>query len=165
MPSEGWGNYSNPPQSVFYLCQAWEPLPGPHPLNETDYPDKENQHLVDVTIEWMNAGNFKLIPGAVNADKTLNYNLLVDPTGSSGVQRLKNQAFVTKVDPPTELYVLSGSSTLQYRIRPNESGFSNLYLAGDWTNNDLNYGCLEATVSSGHLAAGAIAFHLNEETL
>ena len=43
-----------------------------------------------------------------------------------------------------------------FRLHPGRSGFSNLFLAGDWTSNVVNAGCVEAAVISGRLAAHAI---------
>ena len=45
----------------------------------------------------------------------------------------------------------------RYRLKPGESGFRNLTLAGDWTENTINAGCMEATVMSGLAASRAIA--------
>ncbi len=49
--------------------------------------------------------------------------------------------------------MLSLPGTLRYRLPPGDSGFSNLVLAGDWTDCDINAGCVEAAVISGRLAA------------
>jgi uncharacterized protein with NAD-binding domain and iron-sulfur cluster len=57
---------------------------------------------------------------------------------------------------PSERYVLSVAHSTKYRLRVNESGISNLILAGDWTNNGFNAGCVEAAVMSGIQAANAI---------
>jgi uncharacterized protein with NAD-binding domain and iron-sulfur cluster len=38
-----------------------------------------------------------------------------------------------------------------------ESGFSNLYLAGDWTVNGLNAGCVEAATMSGKIIGNVLA--------
>ena len=38
----------------------------------------------------------------------------------------------------------------------NVSGFSNLFLTGDWTYNYFNAGCVEATVASGMLCSNAM---------
>ena len=46
---------------------------------------------------------------------------------------------------------------MNYRLKPNESGFSKLYLAGDWTYNYFNAGCVEATVVSGMLCSNAVS--------
>ena len=40
---------------------------------------------------------------------------------------------------------------------PDQSGVGNLYLAGDWTHNKFNGGCVEGTVMSGLLCSRAIA--------
>lgn len=39
----------------------------------------------------------------------------------------------------------------------NQSGFSNLFLAGDWTLNGLNSGCAEGAAISGARCAQAVA--------
>jgi uncharacterized protein with NAD-binding domain and iron-sulfur cluster len=57
---------------------------------------------------------------------------------------------------PTERYVLSVPGSSHCRLRPDRSGFANLYLAGDWTECTLNAGCVEAAVISGMIAARAI---------
>lgn len=62
----------------------------------------------------------------------------------------------TNIDP-TERYVMSVAGSTRYRLRANESGFSNVTLAGDWTNNGFNAGCVEAAAMSGIQAANAIA--------
>jgi len=87
----------------------------------------------------------------------LDWNWLVDPHGSAGVERLKAQYWTVNVDP-TERYVLSVPGSLEARL-PNKrgTGFSNLYLAGDWTRNGINAGCVEAAVMSGLLASRAVS--------
>jgi uncharacterized protein with NAD-binding domain and iron-sulfur cluster len=45
------------------------------------------------------------------------------------------------------------------RLRADESGFSNLKLAGDWTRNRIDGGSIEAAVTSGMQAARAISGH------
>jgi uncharacterized protein with NAD-binding domain and iron-sulfur cluster len=55
-----------------------------------------------------------------------------------------------------ERYVLSLPGTIRHRLAPDQSGFDNLYLAGDWTHNVVNGGSVEGAVSSGIAAAEAI---------
>ncbi len=57
---------------------------------------------------------------------------------------------------PTERYVMSVPGSARFRLRPDQSGFGNLYLAGDWTECTINAGCVEAAVISGMTAARAI---------
>ena len=58
---------------------------------------------------------------------------------------------------PSDRYVLSVKGSTRHRLRPDESGFANLVLAGDYTRNGWNVGCVEAVVMSGMLAAQAIS--------
>jgi uncharacterized protein with NAD-binding domain and iron-sulfur cluster len=58
---------------------------------------------------------------------------------------------------PTERYVQSVAGSTAFRLRANESGLDNVILAGDWTKNGFNAGCVEAAVMSGIQAANAIA--------
>jgi hypothetical protein len=57
---------------------------------------------------------------------------------------------------PSDRYVLSLPGTAKYRIAPGDSGFGNLFPAGDWTSCVLDAGCMEAATISGMLAAEAI---------
>jgi hypothetical protein len=52
--------------------------------------------------------------------------------------------------------VLSVAGSTQYRLKARGTDFPNLILAGDWTLNGLNAGCVEATVMSGMQASRAI---------
>jgi len=65
------------------------------------------------------------------------------------------QFFRANIDP-SERYVLSVPGSSRYRLSPEQSGFGSLILTGDWTNNGINAGCIEAAVMSGLLAARAI---------
>ncbi len=57
----------------------------------------------------------------------------------------------------SERYVQSSPRTIRFRLRADQSGFDNLVLAGDWTNNGLNMGCAESAVMSGMQAAQTIS--------
>ena len=68
---------------------------------------------------------------------------------------LDAQYWRANVDP-SDRYVQSLPGTDRYRLRPDESGFENLVLAGDWTDCGLNAGCIEAAVLSGLEAGNAL---------
>lgn len=57
----------------------------------------------------------------------------------------------------SERYTPSHAGSGRYRIKPGDSGVANLFLAGDWTDNGLNLGCVEATVISGMQCARALS--------
>ncbi len=61
-----------------------------------------------------------------------------------------------------ERYVLSVAKSTKYRLRPDESGFANLFLAGDWTRSTLNLGCAEGATMSGLEAGRAVLRTLAE---
>lgn len=81
---------------------------------------------------------------------------LFDQGERSGVRRLEGQHVVANVDP-SERYTQSLPGTTKYRIAPDGTGFDGLYIAGDWTDCGLNFGCVEAAVMSGRLASSAIS--------
>ena len=58
---------------------------------------------------------------------------------------------------PSERYVLSVAGSTRFRLRSDQSGFANLFFAGDWTRNGLNVGAVESAALSGAQAARAIS--------
>src|SRR5262249_808656 len=86
----------------------------------------------------------------------LDWRRLVDRTGATGERRFDYQFWRANVDP-TERYVLSVPKSTGYRLKAGESGFTNLYLAGDWLNTGINAGCIEAAVMGGMQASRALS--------
>jgi uncharacterized protein with NAD-binding domain and iron-sulfur cluster len=56
----------------------------------------------------------------------------------------------------SERYVTTYAGTVEHRLASDESGFDNVWLAGDWTDNGIDGGSVEAAVASGRLASRAI---------
>jgi uncharacterized protein with NAD-binding domain and iron-sulfur cluster len=81
--------------------------------------------------------------------------LLVAPEGRTGT-RLDAQFWRANV-VGSDRYVQSSPGTIVHRLPAERSGFDNLFLAGDWTNNGLNVGCAEAAVMSGMQAARGVS--------
>ena len=65
------------------------------------------------------------------------------------------QYWSANVDP-SDRYVQATPASSGVRLAPDDSGYANLVLAGDWTDCGLNAGCIEAAVLSGVQAAGAL---------
>ncbi|HXL42185.1 MAG TPA: FAD-dependent oxidoreductase, partial [Actinomycetota bacterium] len=100
-----------------------------------------------------------LWPGAVDAGG-FRWDLLCDGgrgpgAPGAGPRALEGQYWRANVDP-SDRYVQSLPGTDGYRIPPGDTGFENLFIAGDWTDCGLNAGCLEAATRSGRLAAQAL---------
>ena len=55
--------------------------------------------------------------------------------------------------------MLTPANSMADRLAADESGVDNLWLAGDWTRNGINGGCVEAAVTSGMQAARALSGH------
>ena len=97
-----------------------------------------------------------LWPDAVSRyPNVFKWELLVDRHNRVGPDRLDAQHIVANVDP-SERYTQSLPGTTKYRLRPDQTGFTHLFVGGDWTECGLNFGCVEAAVISGRLASSAI---------
>ena len=99
---------------------------------------------------WPAMANIAGRPGVVNWD------FLHDPLNRVGPARLAAQYFRANVQP-SDRFVLSSSGATAFRLPPHDSKVGNLMLAGDWTKNGFNCGCVEATVISGLLCSRAIS--------
>ena len=148
---------SHTPRSIAYFCGPVPAVPLPEPPDEA-FIRNQTQRGFDVCVDWLNRYTADLWPKATGADKpgALDWALLVDPGDGSGVERMRSQYWRINNDP-TEQYVLNLPGTVQYRMKSNASGYSNLILAGDWTDNGLNLGCVEAAAVSGLQASQALS--------
>lgn len=83
------------------------------------------------------------------------WSVLIDLNDGTGPARFDGQYWRGNVDP-SERYVLSVVGSSQHRLRADQSGFANLFLAGDWLKTGLDAGCVEAATMGGMQAARAI---------
>jgi uncharacterized protein with NAD-binding domain and iron-sulfur cluster len=97
-----------------------------------------------------------LWPNAKAADGGFDWDLLAGAGDAKGEARFDSQYWRGNFSG-TERYALSTADGLSFRLRPDQSGFDNLFLAGDWTRNGIDGGSVEAAVTSGVLAARAIS--------
>ena len=89
------------------------------------------------------------------------WELLADPNetdecnGEANEERFDSQFWIANVNP-SDRYVLSLPGTLRHRISPLDHTYDNLTITGDWTDCGFNFGCVEAAVMAGRLAAHAL---------
>lgn len=83
------------------------------------------------------------------------WNAVFDPRHRLDQDRLKTQ-YCRANCVGAERYVQTPSGSTEFRLRPGDSGFANLVLAGDWTHNVIDGGCVEAAVTSGVSAARSL---------
>jgi uncharacterized protein with NAD-binding domain and iron-sulfur cluster len=137
-------------RSVAYLCGC---LVETSDL-KTFRPAYWRQVMQENAEKWLEKNSDLLWPSLFVAGQ-LDWNRLVDLGGKQGKERLAAQ-YVRANLSPSGRYLLSVKGSFKYRLAAWESGFDNLFLAGDWTRNGADNGCVEATVMSARRAARAI---------
>jgi uncharacterized protein with NAD-binding domain and iron-sulfur cluster len=143
------------PGSVAYFAgtfsDGWNPAKHPPPPNHYDTQLRVVRKRAQEVFEQRIGALWTAQP--VGLDPAV----LVAPAGAAGAQRYDAQYWRVNVDP-SERYTLTPARGTKYRLRPGESGFDNLVLAGDWTHNGvISMGCVEGTVVSGMEAAQVIS--------
>lgn len=149
---EDWPKSLNP-KSVSYFCSAM-PINVFPPVTDYAFPARcaaeakagaIKQLELEISALWPNAGS----PGVFKWD------WLVDASKAVGAARFDSQFWRANIDP-SERYVMSVVGSTAHRIAADGSGFSNLYLTGDWIKTGLNAGCVEAAVMAGMQASRAM---------
>ena len=145
--SELIGREAYPPssniRSISYFCGPMEG--GIPPQSETDTPKKALEIVKQISDKWLTSDSKRWWPKNVDpATGNFDWNSVVDTYHRANID-------------PSERYVLSVSGSTSSRLTGYDSGFSNLYLAGDWTVNGLNAGCVEAATMSGKIVGNVLA--------
>lgn len=127
-----------------YLCgplERVEPVPdapgSPFPIEQ----QKRVRRLSDL---WLSQSIGHLLPKAV------------DPVTGVPRPEFSVEVYTRANVNPSDCYVLSLPGTISKRVTVGETGFANLFPAGDWTRNGLNAGAVEAAVTSGLQCARAL---------
>jgi uncharacterized protein with NAD-binding domain and iron-sulfur cluster len=142
IPAEDWPA-SERPGTVAYFCGTLH----------ARSPAEAREQVRANALRFMAEDLVHTLPGVVR-DGAFRWDLLCGRNSESGSAALDSQFWAAHVDP-SDRYVQSVAGTDRFRLRPDESGYDNLYLAGDWTDCGLNAGCIEAAVLSGLQAANA----------
>jgi len=151
LASEGWG--AGAPKNASILVGPMKGPATPPPPGDRDYPAQAQKSVVDEAKAFLEKDSAVLWPALNRAG--FDWSALHADAGLQGEQRLMAQYLRANI-APTERYVLSRAGTIEARLRADDSGFANLALAGDWTDNPQNLGGFEATVMSGMLASRAL---------
>jgi len=153
--AENWPR-SEEPRTVAYFCGAldaeWPPAENPQ-----DYVRRCRERVFANAVDYLDHHLGLYLPGAVT-EGGFSWGLLAGAGGLRGAAALQTQHVSVNIDP-SDRYVLSVPGSDKYRLRPDESGYDNLVLAGDWTDCGINAGCIEAAVLSGLQAANALLGH------
>ena len=138
------------PGSIAYFCGVLDAPPVHDPVSAAKWHGKVRQN----SVEFIDRELGHLLPRAAGSDG-FRWDLLCGPGNGAGPHLLDSQYWTANIDP-SDRYVQSLPGTDRYRLRSDESGYDNLFLAGDWTDSGINAGCIEAAVLSGLQASNAV---------
>ena len=144
-------------RAIGYFCGV---LPEGHGAD----PDAATAHAKDNAIEFLerDVGTLWPAPGSAGPGTAFDWDHLFDREGRVGAERFDAQYWRANTSL-SDRYVLTTAGSVEHRLPSAESGFDNLMLAGDWTKNGIDGGCVEAAVVSGMQAArGLIEIDIEE---
>ena len=150
--AEDWPD-DDRPRTVAYFCGALDAA-WPTTDDHADYVGRCRQRVLTQAVDYLDHHVGLYLPGAVT-EQGFGWHLLSGANGDKGRSALDTQHVSVNIDP-SDRYVQSVPGSDRYRLRPDESGYDNLVLAGDWTDSGINAGCIEAAVLSGLQAANAL---------
>jgi uncharacterized protein with NAD-binding domain and iron-sulfur cluster len=133
-------------QNIAYWCQAMPDTPTQEEADENAKCSAYTSFTADMPLLWKNL---------VDDDGNIRWDWLVNYNNKEGKACFDGQFFRANWTP-TERYTLSLANTTQYRIKTDATGYNNLYIVGDWIDNNFNSGCIEACTMSGMQASRAI---------
>ena len=143
-------------KAIAYFCNAMPTPAGLPDRDDLDLPQRETDVVKANALAFLRRHIGTLWPRATDPlTGEFRWDLLADPANRKGEARFDSQFWRANVDP-SERYVLSVPGSNQYRLKPNETGFDNLIICGDWVDSGLNFGCVEAAVMAGMEASNAV---------
>jgi uncharacterized protein with NAD-binding domain and iron-sulfur cluster len=141
------------PGTIAYFCGALD-APWPSRTPAAPYVAEHHARVRANAVDLVERKLAHLLPGT-SSEGTFRWDLLCGRDGHAGRSAIDTQLCLANVDP-SDRYVQCSPGSDSHRLRPDESGYDNLVLAGDWTDNGLNAGCIEAAAISGLQAANAV---------
>jgi uncharacterized protein with NAD-binding domain and iron-sulfur cluster len=138
----------DPPGTVAYFCSS---------MTRSDAEAADPRARVrDLAVAFLERHSRVFWPNSVDPrTRGFRWDLLVAPDDAAGPERFDAQYWTANTGP-SDRYVQALPGTGRLRLRPDGSGYRNLFLAGDWTDCGVNAGCIEAAAVSGLQAANAV---------
>lgn len=143
------------PQNASYFCGV-QPIEHFPAFSSAEFPNHCNQVVKGNAIQHLQEHLHVLWPNAKAKDGGFTWNWLIDTENRNGVARFDSQYWRSNIDP-SERYVQSVVNSSQFRIATDGTGFTNLFVTGDWIKTSMNAGCVEAAVQAGLQTSRAIS--------
>jgi uncharacterized protein with NAD-binding domain and iron-sulfur cluster len=112
-----------------------------------------DKQVHDNAVEYLANNEAAAFWPASERDGAFDWGLLAG--SGRGRARFKSQYWRANFSG-TERYAQCPAGSVHFRLRADESGLDNLWLAGDWTRNGIDGGSVEAAMTSGIQAALAV---------
>jgi uncharacterized protein with NAD-binding domain and iron-sulfur cluster len=129
-------------KSIGYFCNVLQDI-------ASDSQSKANARAKQNSIDFLNHEVQHVWPA-------FDWGQLVDiKSSATGQKRFDSQWWIANFQP-SERYTLTPAGKVKYRLQTDQTGFENLFLAGDWIKTGLDAGCIEAATLAGRQAARAI---------
>jgi hypothetical protein len=133
--AEDWSPDDRPRAAAYFCGTLAAPPPGDGP-SDPGFAQRPRDAVRARAVRFLSEDVDRLLPGA-RRDGAFRWDLLCGSGGTTGPAAFDIQYWVANVDT-SDRYVQSLTGTDGYRLRPDESGYANLYLARDWTDCGLN---------------------------
>jgi uncharacterized protein with NAD-binding domain and iron-sulfur cluster len=160
VPEEDW---SNPPKTSFYFCGVLPDYQASANADQDGYAKQRTEEVYENALQLLSRHGKPLWPKAYDETGEFCWDLLVREADTSSATStpgdthpLRSQYWRANVNP-SDRYVMTVPGSNKYRISPLDMRYTNMTIAGDWTDSGFNAGCTEAAVMSGLLAAHAIS--------
>ncbi len=160
LPFETWPAGHEPKLCLYYTGPLADALDIPPPgRNAHRFPEQQKARVMAVAEQWLqdNMGWFWPKGTRPEAPQGLDLGLLTDGTNekASPARKFAGQFFRANV-APWQRFTLAIPGTEKFRLKPDASGFTNMFLTGDWTDYGMNVGYIEGAITSGVLAGNAV---------
>jgi uncharacterized protein with NAD-binding domain and iron-sulfur cluster len=137
-----------PAKSLQYLCDVFPSQLYQAPRTQSGVLKQAQQQALSLTVKWLTTKVEVFWP-------KFSWKVLYAPDVLKGQNRLSAQIVRANINP-SDCCVATSAGSSAWRLKTDQSGFDNLYLAGAWIDTGFNTECVEAAVMSGMQAARAI---------
>ncbi len=145
---ESWGD-DGAVESIGYFC-------GVLGHREGETAEEASERVRTGAVSFLERDLSVLWPGAGSgSEPPFEWDLVADAEERGGPERFGSQYWRANLSG-SERYVLTPAGSVEHRLPSDRSGFENLVLAGDWTKNGIDGGCVEAAAISGMQAARSL---------